>query len=255
MLINVNKKGYILYLTINRPEVRNALSEASLIELKNILLSIDKDIRCLVITGEGDKSFCAGADLKERQNMSEMQTLSFINLINEAFNLLAKLSIPSIAMINGDAFGGGLELALCCDFRVAQTKSLLGLTEVSLGIIPGAGGTQRLPRLIGLYKALDMILLAKKISAKEALDISLINYLCEKEELLAFTSELAIKLSSNAPLAIKAAKQAIFDGYEKKLLLGLSIENNAYKNILFTHDRKEGLSSFAQKRPPNFIGK
>lgn len=255
MLINVNKKGYILYLTINRPEVRNALSEASLIELKNILLSIDKDIRCLVITGEGDKSFCAGADLKERQNMSEIQTLSFINLINETFNLLAKLSIPSIAMINGDTFGGGLELALCCDFRVAQTKSLLGLTEVSLGIIPGAGGTQRLPRLIGLYKALDMILLAKKISAKEALDISLINYLCEKEELLAFTSELAIKLSSNAPLAIKAAKQAIFDGYEKNLLLGLSIENNAYKNILFTHDRKEGLSSFIQKRPPNFIGK
>lgn len=255
MLINVNKKGYILYLTINRPEVRNALSIASLIELKNILLSIDKDILCLVITGEGNKSFCAGADLKERQNMSEMQTLSFINLINETFNLLAKLSIPSIAMINGDAFGGGLELALCCDFRVAQTKSLLGLTEVSLGIIPGAGGTQRLPRLIGLYKALDMILLAKKISAKEALDISLINYLCEKEDLLAFTSELAIKLSNNAPLAIKAAKQAIFDGYENNLLLGLSIENNAYKNILFTHDRKEGLSSFVQKRPPNFIGK
>ena len=255
MSININKKDFVLYLSINRPEVRNALSVKALLELKNILLSLPKDIRCLVITAEGDKSFCAGADLKERQNMSEMQTLSFLELINETLNLLAKVSIPTISMINGDAFGGGLELALCCDFRVAQNQALLGLTEVSLGIIPGAGGTQRLSRLIGLYKALEMILLAKKISAQEAFDMSLVNYLCEKENLFDFTHNLASDLSKKAPLAIKAAKKAIFEGYEKDLSSGLLIEQNAYKTILFTDDRKEGLHSFIQKRSPNFLGK
>jgi len=255
-LITVDKKDHILLLSLSRPEVRNALSTMLLLELQEIISSIKlSDTRCLIITGSGDKVFCAGADLKERSNMSNLETLDFLNLIGNTFNLLANLLIPTIALINADAFGGGLELALACDLRITHEKVLVGLTETSLGIIPVAGGTQRLARLIGVSRALDMILCAKKISGQEAFDISLVNYLVPKDQLLLFTYELAQKISNNGPLSLAAAKNAVINGLDLSLKEGLELERNAYKSILFSEDRKEGINAFLQKRNALFIGK
>jgi methylglutaconyl-CoA hydratase len=257
-VLGTKQRNYVFIITITRPEVHNAISQNVLNEFKTILEQLEKDqaIKAVVITGEGEKAFCAGADLKERQTMNEQETLAFVEKIQSTFQQIAQLPMPTIAAINGNAFGGGLELALACDLRVMSEFAIVGLTECSLGIIPGAGGTQRLPRIIGIANAMDLILLAKHIGGEEAFRLGLVNYLA-KDAKTALVSALKIaeRIAMNAPLAIRAAKEATMASLEKDINKGLVTELAAYHGILDSHDRKEGLTAFMEKRKPQFLGK
>jgi enoyl-CoA hydratase/carnithine racemase len=187
--------------------------------------------------------------------MDEAQTMGFVSNIQKTFQEIAELPIPTIAAINGDAFGGGLELALACDLRVLNSHAHLGLTECSLGIIPGAGGTQRLPRIIGFSRAMDLIFLARRIDAQEAKSMGLVNYVKDGSGATrGFALELAHKIAQNAPLAVRSAKEAILVSQEKSLSDGLVAERASYHEILETSDRREGLMAFQEKRPPRFRG-
>lgn len=244
-------------ITLNRPEAANAMSVQLLTELSECLQSVAKkrNIRVVIITGSGNKAFCAGADLKERKNMSEPQVRETVRFIGSTIKQVEDLPQPVIAVMNGVAFGGGLELALACDIRIASSEVKMGLTEVSLGIIPGAGGTQRLPRLIGVGKAKELIYTARRISASEALEMNLVNYVYEKENLLDKAIELAYEIGKNAPLSLIQAKVAINKGTEVDLTTGLKIEELAYNELLNTEDRLEGLKAFQEKRQPQYVGK
>jgi enoyl-CoA hydratase/carnithine racemase len=255
--VNLNIENYIAIITLNRPELHNALSRAMIDDLNTIIdkLSNDHEIRAVIIHGNGDKAFCAGADLKERQSLSDAETLSFVEYIQASFQKIATMPMPTIASINGHAFGGGLELALACDIRMLNDKALLGLTECSLGIIPGAGGTQRLPKIVGLAKAMEMIFLAKRINASEALAIGLVNTLAPNaQETLMMAKHMAHIIKAQAPKAIRAAKEALLISQERNLPDGLVGELASYHAILGTMDRKEGLSAFLAKRQPQFSG-
>jgi enoyl-CoA hydratase/carnithine racemase len=257
-LVNIQIKDFIGTVTINRPEVRNALSSDVIKEIAEGIrkLSSSLEVRVVIFTGEGDKAFSAGADLKERQKMSERETLDFVTSIQRTWQTIAELPMPTIAAINGDAFGGGLELALACDIRIMSTTAMVGLPECSLGIIPGAGGTQRLPRIIGFAHAMDMIFSARRISAEKACDLGLINYLAsDPTSTRILAHDHAKSIASNAPLAIRAAKRAIIASLEKNLREGLVEELASYHEILETADRKEGLMAFQEKRKPIFQGK
>ncbi|NLY80710.1 MAG: enoyl-CoA hydratase [Lysinibacillus sp.] len=244
-------------ITLNRPEAANAMSVQLLRELGECLQSVSKkrNIRVVLITGSGDKAFCAGADLKERKKMDEQQVRETVRLIGSTIQQVEDLPQPVIAVMNGVAFGGGLELALACDLRLASYDAKMGLTEVSLGIIPGAGGTQRLPRIIGVGKAKELIYTARRITATEALEMNLINYVYEKEILLEKAIELANEIGKNAPLSLIQAKIAINKGVEVDLSTGLKIEELAYNELLNTEDRLEGLKAFQEKREPQYVGK
>lgn len=244
----------IATIILNRSQKANSLSVQMLNELQEIIENIKYNpaIRCVIITGSGDKAFCAGADLKERATMSHQEVRKTVALIRKTINDIEQLPKPVIAAINGVALGGGTELALACDIRIAGTSAMLGLTETSLGIIPGAGGTQRLARLIGKGKAKELIFTAKKISANEAEKIGLVEYV--EEDLLGKAKELALLICKNAPIAITQAKLAIDKGYEMDLHGGLAFEQAAYEITIPTKDRLEGLQAFKEKRPPNYIG-
>lgn len=253
--VSIDEKG-IATVSLNRPEAANALSLELLNEFQRQLLDIKKNetIRCIVLTAEGNKVFCAGADLKERKTMDESQVKQAVSLIRETVNLLEQLPQPVIAALNGSAFGGGLELALACDIRIAASDCTIGLTETSLAIIPGAGGTQRLPRLIGKGKAKELIYTARKIEANEALNIGLVEFVVAKEDVLNKAMEMAERISMNGPVAVRQAKFAIDKGVEVPLEIGLSIEQKAYEITIPTKDRKEGLLAFQEKRTPRYEG-
>ena len=253
-LIRQQQQENVQIITINRPQVRNALSSQVIEELKSIVerLANDMETRAVILTGEGDKAFSAGADLKERQNMSEQDTLAFVTKIQWVFQQVANLPMPTLAAINGDAFGGGLELALACDMRVINKTAHIGLTETSLGIIPGAGGTQRLPRLIGISAAMELIFSARRVTSHDALRLGLVNAIAD--DALEDAMKLAHNIARNAPLAIRAAKEAILCTQEKSLRDGLVAELASYHEILDSDDRKEGLKAFREKRMPMFRG-
>ncbi len=255
--VSFTQKGHIAVLTLNRPEVLNAFNYALLNALHEYVVKIQtsSDIRVVIITGAGEKAFSAGADLKERKTLTEEEVRRNIFKIGEVFNAVDSLPQPTIAAINGAAFGGGLELALACDFRIAQTESIMGLTETSLAIIPGAGGTQRLPRLIGEAKALELILMAKRVTAAEALSICLVYDVSRKEDLIGTSMKWAERMLVNGPLALKQAKFAIKQGMNADLQTGLRIEQKAYELLIPTDDRLEALAAFVEKRRPNFKGK
>ncbi|MCK9905687.1 enoyl-CoA hydratase-related protein, partial [Frankia sp. Cpl3] len=198
------------------------------------------------MTGAGEKAFCAGADLKERRAMSEQQVQLFVRTIRDTFSELDRLPKPVIAAINGIALGGGTELALACDLRVLSETAEMGLTETSLGIIPGAGGTQRLPRLIGKGKAKELIFTARRVSSTEALEIGLVNRVVQAENVMSAALELAQQIVQNAPIALAQAKFAIDYGLEADLATGLAIESNAYQVTIPTKDRLEGLEAFKE---------
>ncbi|QOY36257.2 enoyl-CoA hydratase [Anaerobacillus isosaccharinicus] len=244
----------IATIILNRSQKANSLSIQMLNELQDIIENIkyNPDIRCVIITGSGDKAFCAGADLKERATMSQQEVRKTVALIRKTINDIEELPKPVIAAINGVALGGGTELALACDIRVAGENAMLGLTETSLGIIPGAGGTQRLARLIGKGKAKELIFTAKKVSAIEAEKIGLVEYV--EEDFLGKANELAGLICKNAPIAVTQAKLAIDKGYEMDLHAGLAFEQAAYEITIPTKDRLEGLQAFKEKRSPNYIG-
>lgn len=246
----------IAIITLNRPEAANAMSNQLLDELNIIIDKIEKNeqIYCVIITGAGEKAFCAGADLIERRGMNDRQVLNTVMKIGQTISRIEQLSIPVIASINGAAFGGGLELALGCDIRIASSHVKLGLTETSLAIIPGAGGTQRLPRLIGIGKAKQLIYTAKRINASDAKELGLIEEVVEHENLMKETLSLAKEIAVNGPVALRLAKKAINQGIQVDLNTGLEIEHLCYQGTLHTEDRKEGLRAFKEKRKPIYKG-
>ena len=255
VLVSSRQDG-IVVITLNRPNAANALSTNMLEELKDVIetCKFDTSVRCLIITGAGEKAFCAGADLKERAGMDAQMVRKTVALIRECVNSLETLPQPVIAAVNGAAFGGGTELALACDIRVASENAKFGLTETSLGIIPGAGGTQRLPRLVGKGRAKELIFTARRIEAGEAKEIGLVEYVVNPESLIEKTLELAGQIVRNGPIAVRQAKFAIEKGYDVDLTTGLAIEQNAYEVTIPTKDRLEGLQAFKEKRTPVYKG-
>lgn len=247
---------HIAMITLNRPQQANALSLSLLKELHAALGRVKEDrrIRTVIITGAGEKVFCAGADLKERAGMNEEQVRQAVSMIRSSINMIDSLPQPVIAAINGIALGGGLELSLACDIRIASDTAILGLTETSLAIIPGAGGTQRLPRLIGLGRAKELIYTARRISAEEAYQYGLVEYVVSLAELEQRTIEIAEKIVANGPIAVKMAKRAISQGIETDLQSGLEMEREAYEEVIGTKDRVEGLRAFKEKRKPLYKG-
>jgi methylglutaconyl-CoA hydratase len=245
------------WVTLNRPDVRNALSRSVNLELTEIASDLEgrESVRAIVITGAGDKAFCAGADLKERKGVSAQDTGPYISAIGTAIETWGELRKPTIAMMNGSAYGGGLELALACDLRVIVEGAELGLTEVRLGIIPGAGGTQRLPRLIGEARAKELILLGRRISAARAAEIGLVHQVVPRAQLRATIDGILAELAGCAPLSVSAAKSAIERGHGRALSDGLVIERECYDRTLFSEDRDEGLAAFAEGRPPRYQGR
>jgi methylglutaconyl-CoA hydratase len=255
VLVTKSQDG-IAVITLNRPEAANALSLEMLEAFQKALdeIKYDKSVRCVIITGAGEKAFCAGADLKERAGMDTVQVRKTVALIRGNINAIEALPQPVIAAINGVAFGGGTELALACDIRIASETAKMGLTETSLGIIPGAGGTQRLPRLVGKGRAKELIFTARRIDAWEAREIGLVEHVASSHSLLEKAQEIASQIVRNGPIAVAQAKFAIDKGYDVDLATGLAIEQNAYEITIPTKDRLEGLQAFKEKRKPVFVG-
>ncbi|MGK5506920.1 enoyl-CoA hydratase-related protein [Brevibacillus formosus] len=255
--VRFEREGHIGLITLNRPDELNALNYETLERLGNLIEQVRleaKEIRVVIVKAEG-RAFSAGADLKERRTLTEQQVRRNVRKIRDVFTTLERLPQPTIAMINGFAFGGGFELALACDFRYAVADAKMGLTEVSLGIIPGAGGTQRLSRLIGPSKAKELILTARRIQAQEAYQIGFVNAVAkDTEELRELAMGLANEILENAPLAVYQAKSAIDRGSSVDLQTGLDIETMCYEVIIPTTDRLEALEAFREKRKPVFKG-
>ncbi|MFF2179118.1 enoyl-CoA hydratase [Lysinibacillus sp. NPDC058147] len=249
--------GCIGLITLSRPEAANAMSVQLLQELSTTLDNINGDpaVRVVLLTGAGEKAFCAGADLKERKGMLDRQVKQIVQLIGATVAKVEALAQPVIAVLNGVAFGGGLELALACDLRIAAAHTKIGLTETSLGIIPGAGGTQRLPRLIGIGKAKELIYTARRLNAEEARSYGIVEYVHEGHEVLEKAQQLALEMAKNAPLSLVQAKIAMNQGVEVDLATGLKIESLAYNALIPTEDRLEGLLAFQEKRTPQYSGK
>jgi enoyl-CoA hydratase/carnithine racemase len=246
--------NYVTWIELNRPEAKNAISQALLKEFHSHILDISKsNCRVLVIKGAGD-SFSAGADLKERNSMSDPEVREFLTNINLCFTNLSHLPFPTIACINGFAFGGGLELALSCDIRYASESAIMGLTETKLGIIPGAGGTQRLSRIVGEQTAKEWIFSAKKVTAMKAKEKGLVSEIFSDGSLVESTQALANEIASSAPLAVRAAKKAIRFGIEMSYDDSIQWERLCYFETISTVDRREALSAFREKRKPNFKG-
>ena len=253
----VDYRGSTAWVTLNRPEVRNALSLGVNLKLQELATDFNEDesIRAIVLTGTGDKAFCAGADLKERRGVEAARAGVYINAIATAINDWAKLRRPTICAMNGSAYGGGLELALACDFRILVEGAEVGLTEVKLGIMPGGGGTQRLPRLIGEARAKEMVMLGRRTSAARAFEIGLVHQVAPRAGLVAAVDALLAELATCAPLSVKLAKSAIERGLDVPLEEGLNIERECYDVTLFSDDRDEGLAAFAEGRPPRYQGR
>ena len=255
-LVSMRREGDLVHLTIERPAVMNCLSFPTLKRFRTLLeeLRDDLSIRCILIAGAGDRAFCAGADLKERKTMPEDRVPDFVRNIRGLMDDVAGMPQPTIAVIQGFAFGGGTELMLACDLRIAAESAKFGLTETTLAIIPGAGGTQRLPRLIGTSRAKDLILTGRKLDAAEAERIGLLNRVVPKDELAAAATELAQTIAANGPVAVRSAKEAIDRGTDAPMEEGLAIEARCYERVLPTQDRLEALAAFAEKRKPRFEG-
>ncbi|MFO0554933.1 MAG: enoyl-CoA hydratase-related protein [Polyangiaceae bacterium] len=256
--VRIERRGRVGVLTIDRAERRNALSRATLHELGRLTreLVADSEIRAIVVTGSGDKVFCAGADLKERQNFTNEDVRVQVGLYRTELAALDLSPKPVIAALNGSAFGGGLELALLCDLRVAAPHAKLGLPETTLGIIPGAGGTQRLPRVIGEARAKEMILLGRPIDADTAMAWGLVNRVCPTGvSCLDDTIAWIEPITSGAPIAQAAALAAIGHSFDVTLEHGLVLERVHYDETLRSEDRLEALRAFNEKRSPVFLGR
>lgn len=255
--ILVEEQQGVVWVTLNRPEVRNALSRAVNLELQEIAQSFEDrdDIRAVVLTGAGEKAFCAGADLKERKGVSASETEPYLNAISGAIERWGEIKQPTLCLMNGSAYGGGLEIAMACDFRILVEGAEVGLTEVRLGIMPGAGGTVRLPRLIGEARAKELIMLGRRIPAARALEIGLVNQVVPRDKLRAAADAILTDILACAPLSIMSAKKSIERGYGRSVGEALDIERECYMRTLFSEDRDEGLAAFAEGRPPRYKGR
>ena len=251
------KRNSIAYITVNRPKVLNALNRATMAELRAAFEDAKDDagVRVVILTGSGEKAFIAGADIKELNQLSPVEAKEYTHRGQAVFDLIENLGKPTIACINGFALGGGCELAMACTIRLASENAKLGQPEVKLGIIPGYGGTQRLPRLVGKGMAMQLNLTGEMISAQEALRIGLVNEVTAPADLIARAEALAQKIAANAPLAIKYCMEAVNKGLDMTLSEGLFLEATLFAVSCATEDKKEGTSAFLEKRAPNFTGK
>ncbi len=251
----VENEGPVAVVTVNRPEVRNALDAPTWSELDGLIDELEKndEIRVVIITGAGEKAFVAGADVRTLRERSMVATLRGEG--QRILNRWEAMDKVTIAAINGFALGGGCELALVCDMRIAAEKAILGLPEINLAILPGAGGTQRLTRLVGAGKAKEMILTGHLLKAPEALSVGLVNKVVPDAELMSSAREMAKKVIAKGPLAVKLAKAAINSGANADLQTGLIIEKLAQTILFSTEDRLEGIDAFLEKRPAVYQGK
>lgn len=253
--LKVEQKGAITILTVSAPKSLNALNSRMLKEIGDVVEHIDAaTTRVLIFTGDGEKSFVAGADISEMANLNEQEGYAFGKLGARVFRQIETLPIPVIAAVNGFALGGGCELAMACDIRIASSNAKFGQPEVGLGIIPGFSGTYRLPKLVGQGHAKEMIYTGKVIRSDEALAIGLVNAVYEQAELMDKALEMAQKICTNAPIAIKNAKQSINDGYDLNADDAIELENVLFSKCFCSQDQKEGMSAFLNKRKPEFTG-
>lgn len=245
-------KEDIAVITIDRQKALNALNMQVLDELRSTFIDICMDsVRCVIITGAGKKSFVAGADISAMQYMSRRDSRAFSVKGNRVFRRIEKFELPVIAAVNGFALGGGCELAMACDLRIASENAIFGLPEVSLGIPSGFGGTQRLARIVGLTKAKEMLYTAKRITAKEALDMKLLNAVYPQEDLMEETFKLAKLIAQNAPIAVRATKAAIGEGMQVGIDAAIDIEADKFSSCFESIDQVETMSAFLEKRKPN----
>ena len=255
LLITIENK--IALVTLNRPAKLNALNKTTLAELHTAFTDLENNesVQVIILTGSGEKAFVAGADIAEFANFSAAEgTQLAVDGHQKVFDFIENFKKPVIAAVNGFALGGGLELAMACHFRVASENAKMGLPEVTLGLIPGYGGTQRLPQLVGKGRAMEMILTAAMITATEAKDYGLVNYVVPQEQLIVFCQELAQKIIKNAPVALSEAINAINASFDKPKN-GYKEEISAFGRLFNTSDFKEGTTAFLEKRKANFSGK
>ena len=252
--INISQNNGIAQVTINRPNKLNALNKTTIQELHQAFQNLESNtaVKVILLTGSGEKAFVAGADISEFASFSVEEGKRLVGMGQEIlFDYIENLSTPVIAAINGFALGGGLELAMSCHFRIASENAKMGMPEVSLGLIPGYGGTQRLPQLIGKGKALELIMTATMISAEDAKTYGLVNYVVKQEELIKFTEEIASKIMRNSSVAISAAIRAVNANF-KEGVDGFAIEIDEFGTCFGTQHFKEGTSAFLEKRKPNW---
>ena len=253
-VIEVVENAGVVRLTISRPKALNALNSAVLAELERLLGELEQrdDLRAVLITGAGEKSFVAGADITEMRDKTPEEARLFASQALRTIKRLETLPVPVVALVNGFCLGGGCELALACDWAVASDNAIFGQPEVLLGVIPGFGGTQRLPRRVGPAMALDLVTTGRKIDAQEALRIGLVNRVMPQSELEAYADELAKQLAGNGPQAVRASKQAVHDGLEQELDSALALETALFAFCFAGEEQKEGMGAFVEKRKPNF---
>ena len=252
--LKIERQDGITVMKISAPKSLNALNSTILKEIDSFVSGLDNTTRALIITGDGEKSFVAGADISEMAHLNEPQGFEFGRLGAQVFRKIETLPIPVIAAVNGFALGGGCELAMACDIRIASVRAKFGQPEVGLGIIPGFSGTHRLPKLIGQGYAKEMIYTGKVIRADEALRIGLVNAIYEPEELMPKALEMAAMMLKNAPVAIRLAKQSINEGYDLDADGAIALENKLFGQCFATKDQKEGMDAFLNKRKADFIG-
>lgn len=250
------RRGAVEVWTIQGEARRNSLTMALLRELRARVDAAagDPTLRVVVLTGQGDRAFCAGADLKERARMTPEEVHAFHAATRDGFTGIERAPQTFVAAINGFALGGGLELALACDLRVLAEGAEVGLPEVGLGIIPGAGGTVRLPRVVGVARAKDLVLTGRRVGAAEALALGLVSRIAPPARLLEVALALAEQVARNAPISLRQAKRAVDGGFDLPLDEALALENRLYQACLASRDRVEALRAFAEKRPPVFTG-
>jgi enoyl-CoA hydratase len=251
------KKGPIAYVTLNRPKVLNALNQKTWEELRSAFEDArdDSAVRGVIVTGAGDKAFAAGADISELAQATAVEAETASSYGQEVLNLVENLGKPVIAAVNGFALGGGCETAMACNIRVAAENAKFGVPEVTLGLIPGGGGTQRLPRLVGKGRALELILSGKMIGADEAYRIGLVNEVVPAADLISRAEAILKPILFNAPLSVKFALEAVNKGVDTSLSEGLSLEASYFGLCAGTEDKKEGTQAFLQKRRPQFQGR
>ncbi|SEC76855.1 enoyl-CoA hydratase-related protein [Paenibacillus sp. GP183] len=247
----------IAIITFNRPKYLNALNSEMLKELSDVTdhIGADASIRAVILTGAGEKAFVAGADIAEMRSKNAMEGRKFSQFGNWVLSKLENLPQPVIAAINGFALGGGCELALACDIRIASTRAKLGQPEVILGIMPGFGGSQRLPRLVGLGIAKELLFTGDMITADRAREIGLINHVVEPSELLTKAKEIAGNIAAKSPLGVQFSKKAVNEGFDLDLERSLSLETEMFGMLFSTEDQKEGMTAFLEKRKPVYQGK
>jgi enoyl-CoA hydratase len=246
----------VAVIKLNRPEKLNALSPDAFSQLDDLLAKIElqKEVRALVITGD-ERSFAAGADIDHMAEMGIRDVCEIADITVRVQERLATMPVPTIAAISGYCLGGGLELALCCDFRIATDTAVLGFPEITLGIIPGGGGTQRLPRLIGKGAALKLIMLGNRIDADEALGLGLVDQVAKVDALIESVDVFTCKLAKQPAVALRAAKSAVNNGLSVSLNQGIQMEKDLFCMLFGTEDQKEGMKAFLEKRKPSYKGK